>query len=122
MTLDVWPLVGPRQECDSGVVFSPARGNEWMHLAVVIDASARQVQHYVNGQLAATAQFIPTGPMRVAQAEIGNWNDGSGKSTYSLRNLNGRVDELVIFGRALKNSEILRLWMLGRTESGEVHP
>lgn len=120
MTLDVWPLVGPRQECDSGVVFSPGRGSEWMHLAVVIDAASRQVQHFVNGQLAGTAPFIPTGPMRVGRAEIGNWNDGTGKSTYSIRNLNGRVDELDVFGRALTNTEIMRLWMLGRTESGEV--
>ena len=54
--------------------------------------------------------------MRIGRAEIGNWNDGSGKSTYSLRNLNGRVDELVIFGRALQPEEIGRLWSSGRPE------
>ena len=52
IALDVWPLVGPRQECGSGVVFSPGRGSEWTHLAVVIDASTRQVRHYMNGHLA----------------------------------------------------------------------
>ena len=122
IALDVWPLVGPRQECGSGVVFSPGRGSEWTHLAVVIDASTRQVRHYMNGQSGGDGAVYSHGTHAHRAAEIGNWNDGSGKSTYSLRNLNGRVDELVIFGRALKPEEIARLWSSGPARNWKIRP
>jgi hypothetical protein len=116
IALGVWPLNGQDQECDSGVVFSPGHGSEWTHLAVVIDSATRQVRHYVNGVQTSVAPYIPAGPLRIGRAEIGNWNDESERSTHSIRNLNGRVDEVMIFGRALKPEEVVRLWSLGRPE------
>ena len=116
VALGVWPLGGQDQECDSNVVFSPGRGSEWTHLAVVIDSAARQVRHYVNGLQTSVVPYAPAGPLRIGRAEIGNWNDGSERSTHSIRNLNGRIDEAMVFGRALKPQEVARLWSLGRPE------
>jgi hypothetical protein len=116
IALGVWPLGGQDQECDSNVVFSPGRGSEWTHLAVVIDSATRQVRHYVNGMRTSVAPYVPAGPLRIGRAEIGNWNDGSQRSTHSIRNLNGRMDEVMVFGRALKPEEVVRLWSLGRPE------
>jgi hypothetical protein len=116
IALGVWPLSGQDQECDSNVVFSPGRGSEWTHLAVVIDAKARQVRHYVNGLQSSVAPYVPAGALRIGRAELGNWNDGSESSTHSIRNLNGRMDEVMIFNRALKPEEVVRLWSLGRPE------
>jgi Concanavalin A-like lectin/glucanases superfamily len=116
VALGVWPVGGQDQDCDSNVVFSPGRGSEWTHLAVVIDSTTRQVRHYVNGIRTSAAPYVPAGPLRIGRAEIGNWNDGSQRSTHSIRNLNGRVDEVMVFGRALKPEEVVRLWSLGRPE------
>ena len=73
IALDIWPLVGPRQECGSGVIFSPGRGTEWTHLAVVINPSTRQVVHYVNGQAVERGLpfTFPRVQLRIGQR--GNW-------------------------------------------------
>ena len=46
----------------------------WLHLAVVLDGSAKRVVHYVNGLPVGEKALKIKPPFRVGAAELGNWN------------------------------------------------
>src|SRR5439155_21701025 len=58
----------------TSVVFGPERLGQWSHLAVVYDRDGQQVCHYVDGQRVKQTPFKLDIPLRIGDAEIGNWN------------------------------------------------
>ncbi len=53
--------------------------------------------------------------LRIGPAEIGNWGQPLRTSPwFSVRNLNGTIDELAIFGTALQQDEIQHLYEQGK--------
>ena len=46
----------------------------WLHLAVVLDGSAKRVVHYVNGLPVGEKALKIKPPFRIGAAELGNWN------------------------------------------------
>ena len=94
---------------------------QWLHVASVFDPAAREVSHYVDGELIDRQEieerfFIET--LRIGNGEIGNWGLPKREDpTFAIRNLNGRMDELAIFRAALDEEEIAALYAASRSES-----
>jgi len=93
---------------DTPIYFTPERFGRWTHLAVVFDSENKQVRHYANGELLATAPMRDTAPINLGVAELGNWND-PGHGSTAIRNLSGAIDEFALYARALSDNEVAGL-------------
>ncbi|WP_437222062.1 LamG-like jellyroll fold domain-containing protein [Planctomicrobium sp. SH661] len=78
----------------------------WAHLAVVYDSEQKVARVYLNGRKDGEVKFDTAYPGLLGAAQIGNWD------TYDRR-LSGRIDEMVILGRALSDQEIQELYDAG---------
>lgn len=87
----------------------------WVQLAFVYDSEAGTVTHYANGRaLGRTCKLTSSQPIKIGSMEIGNWTPRLGDPMEPGRNLNGRIDEFAVFGRALSADEISRAYKAGR--------
>ena len=104
----------------SPVMWDRSKSGQWMHLASVFDPKNRRVSHYVNGKRISRESILPQyqiDELRIGNAEIGNWGDPFREdSTFAIRNINGRMDEMAIFGEALQDEEIADLFAKSRAE------
>ncbi len=90
---------------DSMTSVLPEQGR-WVHLASVYDSETRSVRFYLNGKFdSETIQKIAH-PAKLGPAQIGNWDRND-------RKLSGRVDELLILGRAMSDEEVHELFSAG---------
>jgi hypothetical protein len=95
-------------------VLSQADVGRWINLTSVYDPKAKAIRHYRDGRLMGSHRMWTALPFLViGSAQIGNWDPVAIK-TDTLRNLNGRIDELAIFKRALSDKEIRRIVNAGR--------
>lgn len=103
--------------CFSEPVIQPSDLGRWMHLAVTIDGSAGtgRIVHYLDGRpVGETVSAKPLPPLRLGDAEIGNWQPADLTSNPTpIRSLNGRIDDFLILGRALAADEIAELHRAG---------
>lgn len=90
---------------DSKSPVLPEQGR-WVHLATVYDAPRGTVRFYLNGQFDKEVRQEIAHPARLGPAQIGNWNQQD-------RKLSGRVDELLLLGRAMTDAEIHALHAAG---------
>ncbi|RBP37363.1 FecR family protein [Roseimicrobium gellanilyticum] len=90
---------------DSRTPVLPEQGR-WMHVAVVYDSAKKSVRFYLNGRLDKETRQEIAHPARLGPAQIGNWNQRD-------RKLSGRVDELLILGRAMTDDEVHTLHTAG---------
>lgn len=90
----------------------------WLHLAVVLDATAERVVHYFNGVPISETDLKIAPPFRVGAAELGNWNaKGFPKDDpFMIRNFSGAMDEFLLFNRALGAEEIRTLYAQGKPQ------
>ncbi len=88
----------------------------WSHLVTVYDGTTRSVTHYLNGRPVARKVIDNYVPLVVGAAEIGNWGMPLGAKEEQVRNLNGAIDELAIFGRALSSDEVAAAHENGRPQ------
>jgi hypothetical protein len=90
----------------------------WLHLAVVLDASAQRVVHYVNGVPVSEKVLKIAPPFRAGAAELGNWNAKGfpENDPFMIRNFSGSMDEFCLFGRALNAEEIRTLYAQGKPQ------
>jgi ferric-dicitrate binding protein FerR (iron transport regulator) len=93
---------------------TPDRFGQWLHLAVVYDRDAGRVRHYVDGRQASDEPTQFDIPLRIGDAEIGNWNVAAHRNKTVVRYLNGCMDEVMLFTRALSGDELARLYAQGR--------
>ncbi len=84
-----------------------AERGRWVHLAVTYDADAGVVRFFLNGRFDKETRLALAHPARLGPARIGNWDQQD-------RKLSGRVDELVLIGRTLADSEIAELFEAGK--------
>lgn len=89
-------------------VIQPRDLGRWINLAVTVNRESGTVIHYLDGQIVSTHKDVILPMLRIGAAEVGNWNSGN-KTGHSIRSLNGRMEELLIFDRALTASEIAAL-------------
>lgn len=91
-------------------IWDVSKSGQWIHLAAVYDPPSRQVTQFVDGELVKSEKirdryYIER--LRIGPGEIGNWGQPFRKSPdFAVRNLNGSIDELAIFGAALTPEEI----------------
>jgi hypothetical protein len=111
------PRATPNAHYHAPGVFTPDRLGHWTHLAVVYDRAGRRVTHYVDGRPAAEGPVLFDIPLRVGDAEIGNWNVAPQRSRSPIRYFSGCMDEFLLFSRALDGQEIGRLYTQGRPPS-----
>ncbi|MGZ8938370.1 MAG: LamG-like jellyroll fold domain-containing protein [Limisphaerales bacterium] len=90
----------------------------WLHLAVVLDAGAKRVVHYVNGVPLSEKALKIEPPFRIGAAELGNWNAKGfpDNDPFMIRNFSGAIDEFCMFSRALDAAEIRALYTQGRPQ------
>jgi hypothetical protein len=98
-------------------VFTPARFGQWAQVAVTYDREAGLVSHYVDGRPVAQEATHFDIPLRIGNAELGNWNIASHRNPSPVRFFSGRMDEFMMFSRALTEAEIERLYEQGRPPS-----
>jgi hypothetical protein len=90
---------------DSRTSVRPEQGR-WLHLATVYDADRKTVRFYLNGQFDKESRQEVAHPARLGKAQVGNWDRQD-------RKLSGRVDELLLLGRAMPDAEIRALYEAG---------
>lgn len=90
---------------DSLLSVLPEQGR-WVHLVTVYDSTARTVRFYLNGQFDKETRQEIAFPARLGHAQIGNWDKQD-------RKLSGRIDELLLLGRAMSDDEVRALFAAG---------
>jgi ferric-dicitrate binding protein FerR (iron transport regulator) len=94
--------------------FGPERLGVWTHLATTYDRAAGTVAHYVDGRLVSREVIRFDVRLRLGNAEIGNWGVPRSGTPTPIRNLNGRVDEFLLFDQALPPAEVWDLYETGK--------
>jgi hypothetical protein len=95
-------------------VISAEQMGRWLHLAVVYDRPAGMVTQYVDGRIIDQQVLQLDVPLSIGDAEIGNWNILNRQHTSPIRHFDGRIDEFLVFARALGTAEIVELYEQGR--------
>ena len=100
---------------DSEPILNIKHLGRWTHLATVYDSQARQVTHYIDGKKVGSSPLETDNfKLRFGETEIGNWGTPMEYSPQKIRNFNGQIDELTLFGDALSPEEIQSLYAAGR--------
>jgi len=108
---------------DKHIVYSkpfwtPAMSGKWTQIATTYDTSTFMVTHYVNGRQIhreVLPENMHVGRVKIGSASIGNWSEPTrDESKFSVRNLNGSMDEFAIFSAALSADEIAELYRNGK--------
>lgn len=90
---------------DSSIPVLPERGR-WVHLATVYDSEEKRVRFYLNGTFDKETRQKTAHPARLGSMQIGNWDTRD-------RKLSGRIDEIILMGRAFSDEEIRELYEAG---------
>ena len=99
-------------------VWTPAQSGQWMQLATVYDGEKFSVTHYVNGE-AVSIENIPeelrSEKVVIGPASVGNWSEPKYRKDagFTMRNLNGAMDEFLLFNAPLSAGEIAELYGTG---------
>jgi hypothetical protein len=96
-------------------LLTPSDNGVWRHLATSYDADEKLVIHYLDGREVGRHTFAKLAPLSFGRATIGNTSYAS-KEHWGSRQFGGAVDELAIYSRVLKPSEISELYEEGRTD------
>ncbi|MFN3192343.1 MAG: LamG-like jellyroll fold domain-containing protein [Aureliella sp.] len=98
--------------------FDDSDRGKWFHLAAVYDPVGKRVKQFVNGVEIASEAIearYQISALKIGAAEIGNWGQPFRDSPwFAVRNLNGTIDELVIWNAALGAAEIENLYQYGK--------
>ena len=117
LVLGIWRHQAVLHSYRTDSIFNLFRLGQWVHLATVYDADQACVTHYVNGELATRLPLEEpaSGLLEIGKATIGNWSDPTPRHRGSrVRNFNGCIDELIVFGQALDDQEVRRIYDVGR--------
>lgn len=98
--------------------WNASMSGRWFHLATVLDSEQATVTHYINGRQ-ITREAIPERLLqkktRIGTASLGNWAAPTKPDeAFAIRNLNGRMDEFMLFGAALNEAEIQEIYSYGK--------
>lgn len=118
---DVWDAT--KGEKDKLIFFSPSfwdssLSGRWLMIATVYDGTNRQVTHYLNGEVlsqeAVPEEYLVTS-IRIGEASLCNWGlPERNQPRFAIRNLNGSMDEFLLFSAPLSAEEIRILYEASR--------
>ncbi|MFI4873861.1 MAG: LamG-like jellyroll fold domain-containing protein [Blastopirellula sp. JB062] len=96
----------------------PSLQGKWIHLAVTCDWETNEIVHYLNGE-PLSRHTVPSAQMpdfaQIGMASIGNWDLPTlPDAEFAIRNLNGSIDEFMIFSSALAANEIREMYEIGK--------
>ena len=97
--------------------WKPSLSGRWLHLAAAYSTSNNEICHYLNGELLSrhsvpAEQVVST---RIGTASIGNWSlPTQPDASFAIRNLNGRIDEFLLFADALSADEVREIYENGK--------
>lgn len=99
-------------------VLGSSRLGLWTHLATVFDPRNERMTTFVNGKAVANREVRSDRRANIGWANIGNWSNPPPTDPAELlvRNLNGRIDEFIIFNHALDNDEIRSIYEAGNPD------
>jgi hypothetical protein len=117
LSLTVLRRPGEHDQFQTPPILGPAYLGQWTHLAAVYDGRAGTATHYVNGRAVSRHEILYPQPLQVGPAEIGNWRAPPHGHPNPVRNLNGRMDEFLLFDQALGAQEIEDLYRSGEPNS-----
>ncbi len=95
-------------------ILSANHCGSWMQLAFVYDSASASVVFYLDGSPLRRTSMSPQIPLTTNAVEIGNWTPTAGEPTEPIRAFNGRMDEFLVFSRALTAEEIRQHWEVGK--------
>lgn len=99
-------------------IWSPAQSGQWMHLATTYDGGKKTITHYVNGEAVSIDQipeeFQPE-KVVIGPASVANWGEPKYRTDpgFIMRNLNGAIDEFLVFAAALGAGEVAEIYEAG---------
>ncbi len=93
----------------------------WMQFAVTYDADRGVVTHYQSGVMIGETEIDFEVPLEIGPAEIGNWTPPA-KQAREIRNLNGRIDEILVFNDVLGPAEISSFYTGSKLDSTAPRP
>lgn len=107
-----------KHEFYSPSFWRPSLSGQWLMIATVYDVDARQVTHFLNGQV-LSREAIPEDylveTVAIGAASIGNWDlPIRDEPDFSVRNLNGSMDEFALFSAPLSDQEIAEIYLHGK--------
>ena len=102
------------------IYFSPpvlgAGGRRWHHIAVTYDSTTGEAVQYFDGKEVSRegSEHHQAGrKVTFGACEVGNWGAHLKGVPFPVRNLNGRVDEFLIYQAPLSGDDIANLYELG---------
>ena len=101
----------------SAPVLNHSHLGQWTQLAVSYDAQTKKISHYVNGEPVWSGAIDKPVKISAPHAELGNWKTDYNQTGSNIRNLNGRMDEFVVFSRGLSDAEMSDLYGKGKPHS-----
>jgi hypothetical protein len=87
--------------------------NHWCMIAGVID-TPNQTSLYLDGEYFETLKSVQIPAVQIGSAMIGAWDKENSLDVDAVRNLSGRLDELMIFQNALSAEEIKQIYDAGK--------
>ena len=118
---DVWDE--SKGEKDKHVFYSPkfwsaSLSGRWLMLATVYDGANGKCTHYVNGEVLSEEEipeeYLVT-QIRIGDASLCNWGlPERNQPRFAIRNLNGSLDEFLMFREPLSSEEVRELYEQGR--------
>lgn len=100
-------------------VFTADSLGRWHHLAVTYDNQSGEVTQYFDGREVShevSPLHEPGRALTFGPCEIGNWGLPTAGHPFPIRNLNGAIDELMIYHAALSASEVKDMFEHGKPE------
>ena len=89
-------------------ILGPSKAGRWVHLASTFDTRSGEGAHYLNGVRIHVHDSggATSAPIRIGLSELGNWGLPNSSDPQPIRNLNGAIDEFMLFTEALSPDEI----------------
>jgi hypothetical protein len=100
-------------------IFDLSTQRSWHHIAVTYDNQTGEAVQYFDGReicREVAPQHVAGRPITYGFCEIGNWGLSTEQKNFPIRNLNGRIDEFLIFQTALSPAELKELYAAGRPD------
>lgn len=101
----------------SPVIFNRSNTGRWHHVAVTYDNQSGAAVQYVDGKEVSrevSSFHQPGRPLTFGPCEIGNWGLPTTGHKFPIRNLNGAIDEFVLYQDALSGDEIKAMYEAGK--------